>query len=348
MFRKIWNKFHAGVFVDACKCGDKAQVDMMLEEEPELAYIKDKKGNSVLFHAVANGHVSIVESLLRITRQPDDVESEKGFTPLLVAATNGHMAIVRVLLEHGANPNLRNFDGVTALHNAVFENQIDVVKLLLEHGADPDIQDRLNNTPVDLARTGSNSKLIQLFKQYEEEEDLIGNDIFSILLYNYQKADALFVKFVQKEVDNGRKSNTLKLRTSASAFVASLYFVKQVPIEDGNVLAPQKAEDTLIEIIPLFNHTSQSIYDHLIEQGKIDLSKVDRKEIKELMDGLFHLQQNKLTKYSGSIVGMIDRGERGNFGTDLASLITYDLFEESVFDPLFQMELLDIMGSFGK
>lgn len=163
MFGKIWNKFHTGVFVDACKQGDTAQVHMMLEKEPELAYLKDRKGISALFHAVANGHASIVDALLRVTRQPDDVESEKGFTPLL-AATNGHTAIVRVLLEHGANPNLRNFDGVTALHNAVFEKQVEVVKLLIEHGADPAIQDRLGNTPVDLARRSSNPKLMQLFK----------------------------------------------------------------------------------------------------------------------------------------------------------------------------------------
>jgi ankyrin repeat protein len=164
MFGKMWTKFHSGVFVDACKHGDIEQVRLMLEKEPELAYLKDKKGISALFHAVANGHASIVDTLLQITRQPDDVESEKGFTPLLIAATNGHMAIVRVLLEHGANPNLRNFDGVTALHNAVFEKQMDVVKLLLEHGANPTIQDRLGNTPINLARKSSNPNLTQLFK----------------------------------------------------------------------------------------------------------------------------------------------------------------------------------------
>ena len=163
MFRKIWNKFHTGIFVDACKHGDVSQVHMMLEKEPELAYLKDNKGNSALFHAVANGHISIADALLRITRQPDDVESEKGFTPLLIAATNGHSAMVRLLLDHGANPNLRNFDGVTALHNAIFEKQIEIVGLLIEHGADPAIQDRLGNTPFDLAQRSSDPHLIQLF-----------------------------------------------------------------------------------------------------------------------------------------------------------------------------------------
>jgi hypothetical protein len=44
---------------------------MMLQEEPELAYLKDKKGVSALFRAVANGHINIVEALLHVTRQTD-------------------------------------------------------------------------------------------------------------------------------------------------------------------------------------------------------------------------------------------------------------------------------------
>jgi len=159
MLSKIWNKWHTGVFIGACKHGDKPQVLKMLQKEPELAYLKDKKGISALFHAVVNGHDRIAAALLNITKQPDDVEPEKGFTPLLFAATNGHTAIVRLLLECGANPNMRNFDGVTALHNAVFEKQIDIVKLLLEHGADPAIQDRFGNTPVDLAQRSANPQL---------------------------------------------------------------------------------------------------------------------------------------------------------------------------------------------
>ncbi|MCX5827124.1 MAG: ankyrin repeat domain-containing protein [Deltaproteobacteria bacterium] len=167
MLRKVWNKFHTGVFVDACKYGDAPQVLMTLEKEPELAYLKDKKGNSALIHAVANGHERIASVLLHITKQPDDVEPEKGFTPLLLAATDGHTAMVRLLLEHGANPNMKNFDGVTALHNAVFEKQIDIVKLLLEYGADPTIKDRFGNTPIDLAQREPGTGLLDCFKDHD-------------------------------------------------------------------------------------------------------------------------------------------------------------------------------------
>jgi len=157
--KRMWTNFHVGVFVDSCKYGNEAQVLSMLSDEPELAYSKDKRDISALFHAVANGHDKIVEAILKITNQPDDVEPEKGLTPLIIAATSGHIAVVRVLLEHGANPDLRNFDGVTALHNAVFEEQQDIAALLVQAGADPGIRDRLGNTALDLAGRTRNTQL---------------------------------------------------------------------------------------------------------------------------------------------------------------------------------------------
>ena len=100
---KTWNKFHVGVFVDACRHGDERQALSMLQGEPELAYAKDKRGISALFLAVANGNNAIVEAILNITNQPNDVEPDKGFTPLLLATNDGRIALTRILLDHGAD-----------------------------------------------------------------------------------------------------------------------------------------------------------------------------------------------------------------------------------------------------
>jgi ankyrin repeat protein len=57
---------------------------------------------------------------------------------------------VKLLLEHGADPNIKNKDGITPLHWAVFKSgvHVEVVKLLLEHGADPNIQNKKGRTPT--------------------------------------------------------------------------------------------------------------------------------------------------------------------------------------------------------
>ena len=135
---------------------------MMLESEPELAYQKDKMGNSALFYAVANGHDRVVNALLRIIKQVDDVEPEKRCTPLFIAATKGYTAIVLLLLQHGANPNIKNIDGLTSLHNAVYERHIDVVKLLLKYGANPAIKDGIGRTPLDWIQRNEHPQLYQL------------------------------------------------------------------------------------------------------------------------------------------------------------------------------------------
>jgi ankyrin repeat protein len=48
--------------------------------------------------------------------------------------------MVKLLLDHGADVDLRNNDGWTALMNACGRGYNDIVKLLLAKGADPNIQ----------------------------------------------------------------------------------------------------------------------------------------------------------------------------------------------------------------
>lgn len=49
-----------------------------------------------------------------------------------------------ILLEHGADPNLADADGNTALHLAVISPNTSVAGLLLEHNANIDAQNKVN------------------------------------------------------------------------------------------------------------------------------------------------------------------------------------------------------------
>ncbi|HSH70825.1 MAG TPA: ankyrin repeat domain-containing protein [Deferrisomatales bacterium] len=66
----------------------------------------------------------------RPTRSPSD-----GETALMAAARNGHVATVRVLLDAGADPNLRNAWGDSALGLAWGAGRAGVVRTLAERGA---------------------------------------------------------------------------------------------------------------------------------------------------------------------------------------------------------------------
>ena len=102
----------------------------------------------------AGADVNAAEPYLPLDARVDVEESQtSGRTPLLVAsaslvATSGweyrldvepstHEALALFLLERGADPDLPDSIGRTALHAAVETGKADLVRALLEHGADP-------------------------------------------------------------------------------------------------------------------------------------------------------------------------------------------------------------------
>ena len=60
-----------------------------------------------------------------------------GFTPLMFAARNGHEAAIRALIKGGADLNITNGDGATAMNIAIVNDRFDLAKTLLDLGADP-------------------------------------------------------------------------------------------------------------------------------------------------------------------------------------------------------------------
>ncbi len=72
--------------------------------------------------------------------------------PLLDATKQGDVEAVRSLLDGGADPNVAQGDGLTALHIAAQEGQLEIVKLLLGAGAKVEPPTRIGDyTPLHLA-----------------------------------------------------------------------------------------------------------------------------------------------------------------------------------------------------
>lgn len=66
----------------------------------------------------------------------------KTSTPLIIAIKEDlPAALIEVLLKHGANPDLQDQDGMTALMYAS-ESRRDVVELLLRYGAEPHLENK--------------------------------------------------------------------------------------------------------------------------------------------------------------------------------------------------------------
>jgi len=88
-----------------------------------------------------------------------------GSLPLIAAALNNHVHIVEILIKNGANINLTNRNGNTALHLAATYGRADVIRLLLTNGADINITSHSNKTPLDKVKQSCYIKDESLRKQ---------------------------------------------------------------------------------------------------------------------------------------------------------------------------------------
>lgn len=72
----------------------------------------------------------MLESLSKFKLPEINFQDHSGNTQLMWAATAGHKVIVQWLLDKGANINLRNSYGYTALMLAEMMEQMEIVELL--------------------------------------------------------------------------------------------------------------------------------------------------------------------------------------------------------------------------
>ena len=86
---------------------------------------------------------------------------------LLTAAGNGDVDAIRGLVEgDGLDVNVADYDNRTALHLACSDGKVNAARVLLELGADPMKLDRWRGTPLDDARRGGKSELVDLVTSF--------------------------------------------------------------------------------------------------------------------------------------------------------------------------------------
>lgn len=111
--------------------------------------MKDLFGNTPLLLATRRHHLEEVKRLLDDGADAN-IQNEDGNTALLYATIDGDLEMVKVLLPH-TNPDIQNLLGYTALMFASFHHRVDMVQMLLDAGADPNRQNRHGNTALMIA-----------------------------------------------------------------------------------------------------------------------------------------------------------------------------------------------------
>lgn len=100
------------------------------------------------------GDPKLVETLKSFGAQIEIDASENGWPSLVYVCRGdrgGNPKFVKELLDQGANVNITNYKGQTALHCAAKAGFIEPVRILLDYGANVNAKDREGDTPLHAA-----------------------------------------------------------------------------------------------------------------------------------------------------------------------------------------------------
>ena len=99
--------------------------------------------------AVMTGNLEVVQQHIAAGSNINVKDPFGGSSPLISASVFGKPEIAKALINAGANLNVQNNDGSTALHTAAFFCRPEIVKMLLDRGADKTIKNNYNSTPYE-------------------------------------------------------------------------------------------------------------------------------------------------------------------------------------------------------
>jgi ankyrin repeat protein len=123
-----------------------APIAAMLIERGANVNAANTLGQTALWRATDKGRADVVKALLQAGADVNKADTY-GYAPLSVTPS---ATIAKMLIEHGADLNTENRDGVSALLNAEIEGRTDVVEALVQAGADM-MADKSGELPLTVA-----------------------------------------------------------------------------------------------------------------------------------------------------------------------------------------------------
>jgi len=111
-------------------------------------YLSQDEKDRKLLHASLHGHTEIALALLAAGANKD-VKNNDGWTALMMACYKGRLNVMKALLLAGANKDTKEPEhGFTALALGIQVSNYYVVEALLDEGANKDATDKYGNTPL--------------------------------------------------------------------------------------------------------------------------------------------------------------------------------------------------------
>jgi len=208
---------------------------------PGAAELRKQLGSELIECAFSGQHREIA----RLVEEGADLEvvDRAGYSAISEAAMAGHTVVVGQLLRAAADPNHAALDGRTALHRAAFHGWVPVLRLLLENGADPSFADSDGRTALELVRSRDARDLLTSFPAEESRAAIETRKQLLAALPVHPPDDVIEQEPIASEDDNA--VSTAKQETGFAFSPPPRDEKQQVPKEepapDGSTDKEQKA-----------------------------------------------------------------------------------------------------------
>jgi ankyrin repeat protein len=170
----------------AVKC-DRVETALVLVQMGASREVVDNRGRTAVHYAATReGHVGVVEALLKAGCNPD-IQDEDCATPLILASQNGHVKAVRVLIEKGALIEAVDEDGLTALmiasKNCSENGHAEAMRVLIEKGANIEAVNEDGFTALMLASQEGKTKAVKVLIEKGALIEAATKDGFTALIF---------------------------------------------------------------------------------------------------------------------------------------------------------------------
>jgi len=158
----------------AAREGSLKVANFLLDQPSVQVEARNAQGESPLMMAALKNQLALAKRL--IERQAE--VNKPGWTPLHYAATNaepGSADMVRLLLEHHAYIDAESPNRSTPLMMAAKYGLPAVVKLLLQEGADPRLRNEQGLSAIDFANQASRSEVVEIIAAFVRTQQPAGS-----------------------------------------------------------------------------------------------------------------------------------------------------------------------------
>ncbi|KAF2461003.1 proteasome regulatory particle subunit [Lineolata rhizophorae] len=138
-------------------------VESLINANPKLANRRDEDDRLPLHWAVSYNRLPIVQLLVQTKGFEIDAQDGVGWTPLMMAVSlKDADEILDLLLQRGADVNMKNNNGQTALHFTASKNNLDAAKKLISGRASARIKDKRGQLALHRAAAVGSVPMIKL------------------------------------------------------------------------------------------------------------------------------------------------------------------------------------------